>query len=505
MPRSARKRVLRWIGGALLGAWLGVIAWQTLKPLPPGVVVESGWTALHDGDAQFLRDITAADAYGHPLVDQQIFDAAFALIAEAQHFIVLDMFLFNAHRGAGAAAPVHRALSSELTAALLERRSTSPQLRILFVTDPINDIYGAMPSPELAALRAAGVEVVETDLDRLRDSNPLYSAFWRLAIAWWAHGAPGDWPNPFDSGAHGVSFGTWARLVNFKANHRKVLIVDRDDGTLAGLVTSANPHDASSLHSNVGLRIQGEALAPLLESELAIARFSGWAGPPLPLPLSLPQAGSHADAAATTGDPRASAGRIRIYTEEGIADAVVARLQACAAGDTIDIAMFYLSDRPVLRALRDAAARGAAVRVLLDPNKDAFGRQKSGIPNRPVATELVSATDGAIRVRWYRTHGEQFHVKLLAIRGRDSFWATLGSANFTRRNIRDYNLEANVAVETPRDSPLEQAIEEWFDGLWSNRAPAGVEYTAEYGAYADPGQLNYWGYRVMEATGLSTF
>ena len=145
------------------------------------------------------------------------------------------------------------------------------------------------------------------------------------------------------------------------------------------------------------------------------------------------------------------------------------------------------------------------VRVLLDPNKDAFGREKNGIPNRPVATELVAASDGAIRVRWVRTHGEQFHAKLAAIRGREGYWLTLGSANFTRRNLDDYNLEANVIVETPRESPLETTVLAWYDGLWSNRAPAGVEYTADFGAYADPGQLNYWGYRFMEATGISTF
>jgi len=509
MPRSAPKRWLRRGGLALLAAWLGVMAWNTWKPLPAGVSVESGWTAVHEDEVQFLRDITSADAYGHPVVDQQIFDAAFALIDGARHFIVIDMFLFNAHRGADVSAPVQRALAAELTNALLARRLADPQLRILLITDPINDVYGGAPSPELAALRAAGVEVVVTDVDRLRDSNPLYSAAWRIGLRWWARARPGDWPDPFDAQSPGVSLGAWARLANFKANHRKVLLVGREDGSLAGLISSANAHDASSRHSNVALQVGGAVLVPLLESELAIARYSGWEGAPLPLARAgtvAREAGAvMGEAGTASGEANAPLGRARVLTESAIADAVVARLRTCVAGDAIDVAMFYLSDRKVLGALRDAATRGAAVRVLLDPNKDAFGRQKNGIPNRPVATELVAATDGAIRLRWYRTHGEQFHVKLLAIRGRDDFWLTLGSANFTRRNLRDYNLEANLAVELPRESPLELAVLEWFDGLWTNLAPAGIEYTAEYGTYADPRQLHYWGYRVMEATGLSTF
>ena len=46
---------------------------------------------------------------------------------------------------------------------------------------------------------------------------------------------------------------------------------------------------------------------------------------------------------------------------------------------------------------------------------------------------------------------------------------------------------------------------EYFDTLWANRAGVGIEYTADFGVYADPTQANYWLYRIMESTGLSTF
>jgi phosphatidylserine/phosphatidylglycerophosphate/cardiolipin synthase-like enzyme len=174
-------------------------------------------------------------------------------------------------------------------------------------------------------------------------------------------------------------------------------------------------------------------------------------------------------------------------------------------GDSIDIAMFYLSERSVIQALLAAAKRGVAVRVLLDPNKDAFGRTKNGIPNRSVATELAAASDGAIKVRWFRTHGEQFHSKLVTLRSATEFWFTLGSANLTRRNLEDYNLEANVAASVPLNAEIATQISAWFDSLWTNRGPPELEYTAEFGAYADPAQSSYWLYRLMEATGLSTF
>ncbi len=167
--------------------------------------------------------------------------------------------------------------------------------------------------------------------------------------------------------------------------------------------------------------------------------------------------------------------------------------------------MFHVADRDVVEALLAASRRGVNVRLILDPNKDAYGHTTSGLPNQPAASELVSESDGAIHVRWYRTHGEQFHSKLVMVYGPQRLWLTLGSASLTRRNLSDYNLEANLAVEVVRGSPLAIQTLEYFDTLWSNRASLGIEYTADFAAYADPAQGRYWFYRFLEGTGMADF
>ena len=131
---------------------------------------------------------------------------------------------------------------------------------------------------------------------------------------------------------------------------------------------------------------------------------------------------------------------------------------------------------------------------------------KNGIPNRSVATELAAASDGAIKVRWFRTHGEQFHSKLVAMRTATEFWFTLGSANLTRRNLG--RLQSRGQHRRERAAELRKSppqISAWFESLWTNHGPPELEYTAEFGTYADPSQGTYWLYRLMEATGLSTF
>jgi phosphatidylserine/phosphatidylglycerophosphate/cardiolipin synthase-like enzyme len=486
-----------------LAAWGGMAYWHTHKPLPPGTRIAAPWSAVPATDVTFIADITTADAYGRPILSQAIFDEVLRIVRSAQQVLVLDYFLFNSHRGTDTAGNPTREISRELRDALLERLRVQPEMRVLFVTDPVNDIYGGEPSPDLALLRAGGVQVVVTDLGALRDSNFLYSGLWRLGIGWWSSDGRGQgWlPNPLNAAGEPITLRAWASLANFKANHRKAIVGDDGSGGLVGIVTSANPHDASSAHSNVAIRISGAALQPLIESEISLARSAGWSGE-IPRPTSTMPSGSAGNELTAVSDATA---RVRVLTEGAIRDAVIERIDAAGKEDFIDIAMFYISDRAVVEALLGASRRGAAVRLILDPNKDAFGREKSGIPNRPVASELVSASDGAVRVRWYRTHGEQFHSKMMMIYGRDRLWLTLGSANLTRRNLQDYNLEANLAVEVTRNSALALQVLEYFETLWENRAPLGIEYTADFGVYADPAQSRYWLYRVMEATGLSTF
>jgi phosphatidylserine/phosphatidylglycerophosphate/cardiolipin synthase-like enzyme len=507
LTKKPARRRRRWLLLPVL-IWLALILWHTHKPLPPGVHVDGAYIAVPEASLQFLADVTAMGSDGQMQRRQQVHAATLQLVREAREFLLLDYFLFNGQGGPagpldyedGGLAPVSR----ELLAALRELRQAQPSLPVLVLTDPINDYYRGTALPELAALQALGIDVVVTRLDGLRDSNPLYSAGWRMLVGWWLpHGGEGAFPNVLDAEGPRLPLGALLRLPNFKANHRKLVITSNGSGSLIGIVASANPHDASSAHSNVALRLEGEALRPLLMSELAIARFSGWQGSPLAafVERGQPVPAPDDDPAAANADTART--RAAVITEGAIRTALVERFAAAGQGDAIDIAQFYLADRPVIEALLAAARRGATVRVLLDPNRDAFGFEKSGVPNRPVGQELLEKSRGAIALRWYRTHGEQFHAKLAAVRRGDSLWFTLGSANFTRRNIGDYNLEANVAVEAPSADPVAGQVLDWFETLWNNAG--GIEYTDDAAAWREESRLRYWQYRIMEASGLSTF
>ncbi len=491
-PPARRRFSKRWLRYGWIALVILVGTWHSFKPMPNGTDVATAFVT--PDEVRFLYDLTFTDGRGQLHHEQQIFDEVFRVIDQASTFIVADFFLLNDLMGS-ADAPF-RPLSEQLVQRLQARKRERPELQILLVTDPINEVYGGIESAALQQLRAAGIDAVVTDLEQLRDSNPLYSSLWRILGQWWGNAVgKGSMPNPFDTEPAQLTLRSWLALLNFKANHRKLIAADRDNGQLIGLITSANPHDASSAHSNVGLSFTSRTVVKaMVDSELSLASRSGWRGH---IYVSAPE--TRADAS------KAPAVRMAYLTELSIRDHLLKAIGAAGEGDDIRIATFYLADRKVINALLAAAARKVSVRVILDPNKDAFGRQKDGVPNRPVANELMTRSEGAAEVRWYRTHGEQFHTKLALIRRGDQLLASLGSANLTRRNLGNYNLEANVALEMPATDAVAVEMLGYFDRIWHNDGGAGVEFTAPFGAYQDTDSKRYWRYRFMEATGLSTF
>ncbi len=519
LPAAGRKRWRLLLPLSLLAT---VAGWHACKPLPAGIDFAGPFRPVRD--LRFLRDITTTEADGSRRFEQQIFDEVFSMIAETETLLVIDMFLFNDFTGKE--DRIHRTLSRELTDAIIARRQARPALRCWLITDPINTWYGGLAAPHLDRLRAHGVTVVTTRLTALRDSNPAHSVWWRLLLRFWPHRFGPMLPNPVAGGR--VPLRSYFDLFNFKANHRKTVIADRQ-GVLTALVTSANPHDASSAHHNVGVVFSGPAVADLLASEAAVCTLSGipasnshYGRQPAKIPAKAgttntfspdfevfvvpPSGGSAHDEnhlAPASGDAELDAPsplRIRVLTERAVERAVLDLLGRAQTGDTVTLAMFYLSSRPVVRALKQAHRRGAVVRVVLDPNKDAFGREKNGIPNRPVAAELTAA---GIPVRWVQTRGEQFHTKLLVLEPAEGELSViLGSSNYTRRNLRNLNLETSVEIRSPRQSAFSTSVRDYLSLAWRSEPPA---VSGDYATYADPSSWRRIVYRLQEATGLSTF
>jgi phosphatidylserine/phosphatidylglycerophosphate/cardiolipin synthase-like enzyme len=483
--RQYRFRIL------LLLLWLaGIGLFHTFKHLPPGLDYRGEPRLVPVRDIEFLADITYEGPSGRLVHRQEIFDRIFSSLSAAERHVLLDMFLFNSFKGGSVEAL--RGLSGEFSDRLAAKKKSRPGMQVDVVTDPINTVYGGGRSAEIDALREAGVNVVLTNLKPLRDSNPGYSSFWRTFLQWFGNSDRGGvLPHPFSDREEGVTLRSYLNMLNFKANHRKVFVADSGGGAVT-IISSANPHDGSSAHSNVALLVRGDLWRDVYETEETVARMSGEniARPLFP-----------------GGDDSSSApgklAEVVLLTERHIKMEVLQALGTCAAGDAVWMAMFYLSDRDVIAGLLEASARGAEIKIILDPNRDAFGFEKNGIPNRQTARELRERSGGSIAVRWYMTHGEQFHSKMVFVeRASGKATAILGSANLTRRNLDGYNLELDVSVTADRSLPPMTDIRAYLERLWQNRDGT---YTVGFEEFADDSTVRNLVYRFQEFTGLCSY
>ena len=235
---SKRKRIVVICLFLYLLFYIGVILWHTYKPLPEGISYagEIHWT----DDVEMFVDLTYAlnentEEKQHEL---SIFDEIYGMIDRAEKFIVLDFFLYNHYYDEDVDFPT---VVQTMTAKLVQKKERHPEMPIVFITDPLNTGYGSYESEWFHKMKNAGIDVVYTDLNALRDSTPIYSGLYRSIFQWFNIEKNGWIPNAMASDAPKMTLASYMTLLNVKANHRKTVVTDKE-----AIVSSGNPHNASS-------------------------------------------------------------------------------------------------------------------------------------------------------------------------------------------------------------------------------------------------------------------
>lgn len=477
--RTPLKKIMLWF--VLVNMlWLtAVIIYQMNKPLPEGVSYEG--VAHYVKNIDFITDLTYPSSDGTMEHEQQIVKRMENIVNEAEQFLVIDLFLFNNYEHTNQKFPQ---ASERFTNLLVEKKKKNPNMDILFITDEVNTNYNSHPNALLERMKKNGIRVIVTDVDPLRDSTPIYSAVWRTYFQWFGQSGTGWLPNLMASNGPDVTLRSYLKLMNVKANHRKLVASEK-----TAIVSSANVHDPSIYHSNIAFEVSGNIIGDMLQAEQAVLDISGGGQVPVFTPSTEEEQGSIS---------------VRYVTEGKIAAYARKIINEAEKGDTLWMGMFYLADRDITSSLLNAASRGANVKLILDPNENAFGQKKIGIPNRPVAQELIKKSEGKIEIKWYNTTKEQYHTKLLYLaRSTEEQLILGGSANFTPRNLNDYNLENNLYIEAPTNSTVVKQLNRYFTRLWNNE---DAEFTLKFSAYKE--EIPFFKdiiYKLQYALGFTTF
>lgn len=475
MQKTYKKKSL-WLILILLLIIVGIVIFNKTKPIPEGLSYES--EVYHTDKVEFLSDLTYYDDKDEIKTEQDIFKEVINVIKQAEDFVVVDMFLFNDFTDQNRDFPD---LSGELTKALIAQKVKYPELQVVFITDPVNTGYGSYEDKHLEDLEENNIEVVITSLSELRDSNTFYSAAWRLFFQPFGTEGTGWLPNPLAKEGPKITVRSYADLFNVKANHRKAVASEKN-----AIIASANPHNESGFASNIAFKVSGEIINDIVKAEQAVIDYSG---------------GEMVIDYKDKVEPTSGDIAIQYLTEGKILDSILEEIKQANKDDTIWIGMFYIANRDVIDAIHDAADRGAKVQLILDPNKNAFGSNKTGLPNLPIASEMVKDND--LDIRWYEAKEDQYHTKIIYIKKSTESVVIGGSANYTTRNLDDLNLENNLKITAPQDADVMQDVDAYFNRLWDNEDGTFTsDYETNEDALTQALKLTYW---LQKLTGLTTY
>jgi len=483
---------------------------------PERLTAHSPWFYVSDDDVDIQEDYSGFD----PRTQQRfshlnIGDKAIDMINNADEVILASVFLFDVFYSKD---QPHRDIVEEITTSIVQKKKGNPEISVVLILDPVNRAYGRRIGPAVKTLLENGVDVFYSDLLSTRSATALglgqlsnnilrFADTITFGIVGKILSIPATPKLPLDNplDEQGLSLEALWNALALKANHRKLLVTDCD-GTYEAMVTSANPHNASILNTNFSVTVKGDIakyIYMVIREDIIFSKkldLVDWSDnskaykknfltevlPPLP----------EADIN-TSAYSSSSPVAVSFVTESCIRRSVIQMLENARQDDLVRIQMFYLSDFKVIKAIIKTAKRlKKPMLIILDPSNDAFGMKKDGTPNRQVAAYLMKKKKQLglnIEIRWYDTHGEQNHAKIMSIinnnPARQKYELINGSANWTGKNLKDINLEANICLRGSKK--VVNKFNALFDLFWWNSD--GMVYTIGYqGKYEAHTGLNKW-------------
>jgi hypothetical protein len=137
---SKKKRIIIASLGIFALIYIAAIMWHTFKPLPKGISYEG---ELHKTEKiEMITDLTySQDTKGKGMVhENNIFDAVYTMIEEAEEFVVVDFFLLDGYYDEKEDFPK---IADTLSTKLADKKKENPDMPVVFITDPLNRGYGS--------------------------------------------------------------------------------------------------------------------------------------------------------------------------------------------------------------------------------------------------------------------------------------------------------------------------------------------------------------------------
>jgi cardiolipin synthase A/B len=421
------------------------------KKTQKGVNYASEILNIRDEKISFWYNLSFLDKNGQPVYNLQIFDNLLEMIKQSKEYILLDIFLFNEKTKTS----TKRNIFKEIIEALSQQKQKYPNLEIKIITDHINYLHAKKTYQIYKELEKSGVEIIFTNVDKIRDNSYLYSIFYR-AIPFKKMLRFIPFFNPIGENKFNLTnLYKVLHFLQFKANHRKVFICDE-----SVCVTSMNLDQSSSDYCNVAVMVKDINFRNLvLENEFNIAKFSG---------KKLEPPKSFLETKIIKTKKTNSDLEIQLITEYTVKTKIFKLLKNCQKGDRVFIGALLFSDHQIMDIILKTTDRGVLFWIFLDPNNGIFHNQNLfHLPNSYTADLFKNNSN--IKVGFYKSFNDiQFHSKIFHIQKNKYTQTIIGSSNLNRLSLENFNLETSLYIKSDKNSNFSKEIKNYINLIWED-------------------------------------
>lgn len=463
---------------------------QYAKILPKGFNLEGLSYNVYEDNIALLSMFPKNTTGQITLEKYEIYNKILQMIDQAQAYILIDSYLFGTDNNE--LPYVYKTFLNKI----IEKKQKNHNIIIQIITDPINTFYRKNDVlPDFQILNQNGINIITTDIDKLRDSSIIYSALWRTLLQWFGIPNTGQMDNPIKKFPEKISFRSYLKYLNFKSNRRAIVLTD-NGLKISALVTSAYLYDSGVHNPHIAFYFESENWRDIYESERVVAELSQQNFSKLNE--------KYFDFTETTDETKKAIGNLQVFTENKIKKIILRALNGLEPKDSLSIVTSQLSDRDIIQSLINTAKKNVNINMILNHDKKSKNTKQDGLPNQAVAQEMLKKSENKIKIRWLDISDNQPSAKLLLINKiKNPSILILGTANFSKKDMEGFNLNTMIQFSgTSSTAPIMQA-NKFFDALWNNTD--GSTYTVEYEKHKNTSYLKYLLYRFLEWSGLSNF
>jgi hypothetical protein len=352
---------------------------------------------------------------------------------------------------------------------LIKAQKLRPKLNIILIIDSSCRNYALSCPGVFNKMMQCGIKIIFSDINLMRSYRWLYApgAGWLSGMMKSKDAGTGTNSNE----ALHSKLDSWQN----KKHARNIMIAETRHGYEALMGDFSFPQKSGTFQ--LAEMIKGQAVLPIIESELFVAREylsrrgNGFSKDGETALLRTIEQLLKTLPLVSVSMKNPNWVWIEYLSEKAAFEKFLWILGGLSNGDSVDIIAGMLDDKKIIEALNKANAKGCSIRVIFDKNTSGIRSDTPpGLPNAISAAELYEYNkklNKSLAIRWLEGLRTNACFALVTNEASGSAKLLMSSSSWNLKSMRGYNMASSIYLDGK--FPGVAKLKDIFESFWSNR------------------------------------